>query len=211
MRHHQRSPLTHGLLVAATVVAVFGATGRARAAEARPAATPAETPAPKGSWQPPGEIQQPKGTWQVPGAIQKPGEIQRIVERCRQRLVVAADALFAFDQATLSPQAEQTLAGLGPELTKEKGKVTVEGHTDAKGTDDYNRKLSERRAAAVRDWLVAHRFAAAGTPVVGYGSSKPVAPNRQADGSDDPAGRAKNRRVEVVVESCPTEEHAPGR
>src|SRR5687767_3386960 len=93
----------------------------------------AEETRPKGNWQTPGEIQQPKGAWQVPGEIQKPGEVQRVEERCRHRLVVAADALFAFDEAALSPQAEATLAVLGPQLAKEKGAVTVEGHTDAKG------------------------------------------------------------------------------
>jgi len=170
------------------------------------AAARAEETKPKGSWQTPGEIQQPKGTWQVPGEIQKPGEIQRVEERCRHRLVVAADALFAFDQDTLSPQAEATLAVLGPQLAKEKGAVTVEGHTDAKGGDDYNQKLSERRARAVRDWLAAHHHLAAGTTAIGYGESKPVAPNAKPDGSDDPAGRAKNRRVEVVTATCP----APG-
>lgn len=164
---------------------------------------PGEVQQPKGTWQTPGEIQQPKGTWQTPGEIQKAGEIQRVEERCRHRLVVAADALFEFDRDTLSPHAEATLAALGPQLAKEKGAVTVEGHTDAKGSDDYNQKLSERRARAVRDWLAAHGHLAAATTAIGYGESKPVAPNAAADGSDDPAGRAKNRRVEVVVTTCP--------
>jgi outer membrane protein OmpA-like peptidoglycan-associated protein len=154
------------------------------------------------NWQVPGEIQQPRGTWQTPGEIQKAGEIQRVEEECRRRLVVAADALFAFDSADLSPQAAVTLEQLGPQLADAKGKVTVEGHTDAKGGDDYNRVLSERRAKAVRDWLVAKGMAPAGTPIVGFGESKPVASNTQADGSDNPSGRERNRRVEVVVETC---------
>jgi len=170
------------------------------------AVLPASARAQGGQIRTPGEIQQPKGTWQVPGDIQKPGDIQRVDERCRRRLVVAADALFAFDEDELSPQAEATLAALGPQLAKEKGAVTVEGHTDAKGGDDYNRQLSERRARAVRDWLAAHQHLAAGTPAVGYGESKPVAANAKPDGSDDPAGRARNRRVEVVIATCP----APG-
>jgi outer membrane protein OmpA-like peptidoglycan-associated protein len=156
-----------------------------------------------GNWQTPGEIQQPKGTWQTPGEIQKPGEIQRVEERCRRRLVVAADALFGFDQATLSPRAEATLAALGPQLAGAEGKVTVEGHTDAKGSDEYNRTLSESRARAVRDWLAARGHLPAGAAIAGYGESKPIAPNARADGSDDPDGRQKNRRVEVVVETCP--------
>jgi outer membrane protein OmpA-like peptidoglycan-associated protein len=164
---------------------------------------PGEIQKPKDTWQKPGEIQQPKGTWQVPGEIQKPGEIQRIEERCQHRLVIAADALFAFDQATLTPKAETTLAELGPKLAGEKGAITVAGHTDAIGGEEYNRELSERRARAVRDWLVAQRYLPAATPIVGYGKAQPVAPNTKPDGSDDPAGRQKNRRVEVVVETCP--------
>ncbi len=196
-----RRPRCHrpnALYVAALLLASATLTLRAaRADDAKPGEQP------KGTWQTPGEIQQPKGTWQVPGEIQKPGEVQRVEERCRHRLVVAADALFAFDEAALSPQAEATLAALGPQLAKEKGAVTVEGHTDAKGGDDYNQKLSERRARAVRDWLAAHHHLAAGTTAIGYGESKPLAPNAKPDGSDDPAGRAKNRRVEVVIATCP--------
>jgi outer membrane protein OmpA-like peptidoglycan-associated protein len=182
-----------------TVSAALLAATLVRAEEKKPG----EVQQPSGTWQTPGEIQQPKGTWQVPGEIQKPGEIQRVEERCRHRLVVAADALFAFDQAILSGQAEATLAALGPQLAKEKGKVTVEGFTDAKGSDDYNQKLSERRARAVRDWLASHGFLAADAPAMGYGEARPVAPNAKPDGSDDPEGRAKNRRVEVVVATCP--------
>lgn len=193
-----RSPLVAAAALAAAF-ALVTATAPAGAEEKKPG----EVQQPKGTWQTPGAIQQPKGTWQTPGEIQKPGEIQRVEERCRHRLVIAADALFEFDRDTLSPQAEATLAALGPQLAKENGVVTVEGHTDAKGSDDYNRKLSERRARAVRDWLAAHGHLAAATAAIGYGESNPVAPNAAADGSDDPAGRAKNRRVEVVVATCP--------
>ena len=157
----------------------------------------------QGNWQVPGEIQQPRGTWQTPGAIQKPRDIQRIEERCNRRLVIAADALFAFDRDELTPAAEEVLGELGPQLAGAKGKVTVEGHTDSVGPDDYNRALSERRARAVRDWLAKHGFAPAATPIAGYGESKPIAGNTRPDGSDDPEGRQKNRRVEVVVETCP--------
>jgi outer membrane protein OmpA-like peptidoglycan-associated protein len=177
---------------AAVVVSLLATAGATTAQEQRP-----------GNWQQPGEIQQPPGTWQVPGEIQEPGEIQRIEEQCRRRLVVAADALFAFDEADLTAKAEATLAELGPQLADAKGRVVVEGHTDAKGDDGYNRTLSERRARAVRDWLVAKGFAPEGTPIAGFGESKPVAANTHADGSDDPEGRQKNRRVEVVVETCP--------
>ena len=92
----------------------------------------------------------------------------------------------------------------GPEFARLMGArhVSVEGHTDAKGATDYNQALSERRAGTVRDWLVRRGAVPAGTPMVGYGESRPVAPNVKPDGSDDPEGRAKNRRVEVVLDTC---------
>jgi outer membrane protein OmpA-like peptidoglycan-associated protein len=174
---------------------------------------------PKGTWQTPGEIQQPKGTWQVPGPIQepkgtwqKPGEIQvpkgieavrATATRCEQRLSVVADALFDFDKSNLRPEAEETLAAAGPEIAKLGGKPSrIEGHTDAKGSDAYNMKLSEARATTVREWLAGRGLVPAATPIKGFGKTKPIAPNDTADGRDDPEGRQKNRRVEVVFNTC---------
>jgi outer membrane protein OmpA-like peptidoglycan-associated protein len=168
---------------------------------------PGDIQAPKGTWQTPGDIKAPTGPWQKPGEIQVPKGIQAIhaqASACEQRLATVADALFEFDKATLNPDAEQTLSVLGPEISKLGQHPTViEGHTDSIGTDAHNQRLSEQRAAAVRTWLAAHRFVAATTPIRGYGKSHPIAPNTRPDGSDDPAGRQKNRRVEVVVKTCP--------
>ena len=116
------------------------------------------------------------------------------------RIDLAADVLFDFDKADLLPKAEETLQKAAELIRqrKAKGTVRIEGHTDAKGSDAYNQKLSERRADAVKRWFESHglheHFATAG-----FGAKKPVAPNAKADGSDDPEGRAKNRRVEIVV------------
>jgi len=116
------------------------------------------------------------------------------------RIDLAADVLFDFDKADLLPKAEETLQKAA-DLIKQhnaKGVVRIEGHTDAKGSDAYNQKLSERRASAVKRWFESHglheHFATAG-----FGAKQPVAPNAKPDGSDDPDGRAKNRRVEIVV------------
>jgi hypothetical protein len=109
---------------------------------------------PKGTWQTPGPIQQPKGTWQQPGEIQIPKGIDAVrttATRCERRLSVVADALFDFDKSNLRPEAEETLAAAGPEIAKLGGKpARIEGHTDAIGSDAYNMKLSEARAASVR-------------------------------------------------------------
>ncbi|HYG64284.1 MAG TPA: OmpA family protein [Thermoanaerobaculia bacterium] len=158
------------------------------------------------TWQQPKEFQKPRDTWQQPGEIQVPKGIQAIRaedERCTKRFLVGADALFEFDKATLTPDAEETLEVLVPMLTKAgKHPATVEGHTDSKGADDYNQTLSEKRARTVKDWLVAHGALAATAPVQGWGERRPVAPNAKPDGSDDPAGRQKNRRVAVILDLC---------
>jgi outer membrane protein OmpA-like peptidoglycan-associated protein len=167
---------------------------------------PGEIQQPKGNWQKPGEIQQPKGTWQQPGEIQVPKGIQAIKTedaKCAKRFLVGADALFAFDQATLTPDAEVTLKALLPLLASSgKHPASVEGHTDSKGDDAYNQSLSERRAQTVKSWLASHGALAAATSIQGWGERRPVAPNAKPDGSDDPVGRQKNRRVEVVLDLC---------
>ena len=166
-----------------------------------------EVAQPKGTWQVPGEIQQPTGPWQKPGEIQVPRGMQAVrtttVRGCEQRVSVVADALFDFDKAKLRGDAEETLAAAAPEISKHGGKPTrIEGHTDAKGSDAYNLKLSEARALTVREWLSSRGVVPATTPIKGFGKSKPVAPNSTADGKDDPLGRQKNRRVEVVFDRC---------
>ncbi len=109
-----------------------------------------------------------------------------------------ADVLFDFDKAVIRPDAEPALAKAGEVLKSyPTAKVTIGGHTDAKGDDAYNEALSMRRAKAVADRLAgpAGRALAA----EGFGEKQPVAPNAHADGSDDPQGRQKNRRVEIRI------------
>jgi outer membrane protein OmpA-like peptidoglycan-associated protein len=191
-----------GLVLVIGLIVLLG--DRSRAVEIQ---KPGAIQQPKGTWQVPGEIQQPKGPWQKPGEIQVPKGIQAIKREdagCQHRLNVGADALFAFNKSDLSPDAEETLSVLGPEITKlGNHPATIEGHTDSIGSAEYNQRLSERRANAVKEWLVSHKFIAESTPTKGYGKTRPVAPNTNPDGSDNPQGRQKNRRVEVVVDSCP--------
>ena len=110
---------------------------------------------------------------------------------------------FDFDKATLRPDAVSILSEAAEILKRYPDlRVEVAGHTDSKGTDAYNQKLSERRATAVYDYLTAQGVAASRlTGPIGYGESRPIAPNTNADGSDNPEGRAKNRRTELNVQN----------
>lgn len=114
---------------------------------------------------------------------------------------LAGDVTFDYDKATIRPAARPTLDKLA-ELIKAQAspKIAIEGHTDAKGEDRYNQRLSEARATAVRDYLISVRTVD-GTKLEtkGLGELRPIASNATAEGGDDETGRAKNRRVEVIL------------
>lgn len=113
-----------------------------------------------------------------------------------------SDVLFDFDKYDIRPDARPVLAQLSEVLlAMPDGPVEITGHTDAKGSDDYNQSLSERRADSVRNWLAGLGVDSVRMTTQGKGESMPVAPNAHADGSDDPEGRQKNRRVEFVIEA----------
>ncbi len=110
---------------------------------------------------------------------------------------------FDFDKATLRPDAVAILNEAIDILKRYPDlKVEVAGHTDSIGSDAYNQKLSERRAKTVYDYLTSNGVDA-GRLVgpVGYGESRPIAPNTNPDGSDNPEGRAQNRRTELNVQN----------
>jgi integral membrane sensor domain MASE1 len=81
-------------------------------------------------------------------------------------------------------------------------RIEIDGHTDAIGSLSYNRQLSEARAKTVKDWLVTREYISASTPITGYGKIRPISPNTNPDGSDNPIGRQKNRRVEILIDAC---------
>ena len=116
------------------------------------------------------------------------------------RIELPADVLFDFDKAEIRPDAAQVLAQAARLLRPHsKRRVVIEGHTDAKGNDQYNQQLSERRAQAVKQWLQEREKLKIALETRGWGSKRPVAPNTKPAGSDDPEGRQKNRRVEIVI------------
>lgn len=122
------------------------------------------------------------------------------VKQEKDKVVLAADVLFAFDKATLTAKARSRIGAAASILRKKgvHGKVQVNGYTDAKGSKAYNKGLSRRRAAAVRK-VLAPKLKGTGIRLVphGYGEADPVAPN-VVDGHDNPKGRKLNRRVEIV-------------
>ncbi|MBO9726684.1 MAG: OmpA family protein [Novosphingobium sp.] len=79
------------------------------------------------------------------------------------------------------------------------GQITIWGHSDSRGSDAENLAASRRRAEAARDYLASKGIDAKRMTVIALGEARPIAPNRNLDGSDDSEGRAKNRRVEIEV------------
>ena len=117
------------------------------------------------------------------------------------KIALAGDVLFDFDKAEIRPVAEPTLQQVvGIVKQYPRAGVSIDGYTDAKGADAYNLQLSEKRAAAVKSWLV-QKGGVDGKRIKtkGWGKANPVAPNTHPDGSDNPEGRQKNRRVEITV------------
>ena len=115
---------------------------------------------------------------------------------------LSGDVLFDYDKAALKPEAEQALKKVAVVLSQfPESKVTVEGYTDSKGTKAANMQLSRERAQAVKDWLVKNGgVLATNISTKGLGEQYPVAPNTNKDGTDNPLGRALNRRVSIIVE-----------
>lgn len=115
---------------------------------------------------------------------------------------VTADLLFDFDSAEVKPLAQAALDQIVASIAERSAgqPIQVLGHTDALGGDSYNQELSQRRADAVASTLRSE-LAGADITATGLGETQPVAPNANPDGTDNPTGRAQNRRVEIIVAS----------
>jgi outer membrane protein OmpA-like peptidoglycan-associated protein len=115
-------------------------------------------------------------------------------ETARGLIVNMSDVLFDTAKYSLKPSTQVSLAKVSGILAAYPGlKLQVEGYTDSVGGDDYNQKLSENRAASVRDFLVAQGVPMSNISAMGFGKNNPVADNGTA------SGRAQNRRVQMVV------------
>ena len=115
-------------------------------------------------------------------------------DTARGLIATMPDVLFETNSFTLRPRARESLAKVaGILLAYPDLRLEVDGHTDSVGSDAYNQQLSEKRAAAVRDYLVQQALPISSATVMGFGKTQPVASNATA------AGRQQNRRVELVV------------
>lgn len=115
-------------------------------------------------------------------------------DSARGLIVNMSDVLFDFNKATLKPGAREKLAKVSGIVLAYPGlRLDMEGHTDGIGSDEYNMVLSDKRAASVRDYLIAQGVPSSNMSARGLGKADPVATNATAE------GRQRNRRVEMVV------------
>ncbi|MEM9786717.1 MAG: OmpA family protein [Pseudomonadota bacterium] len=114
-------------------------------------------------------------------------------------MVMLSDVLFSFGDASLRPTTLDVLRVVAEQLNGIPA-IEITGHTDSIGSEAYNIALGQRRADAVRDWLIANTPLTADVVTArGVGESDPIAPNLTENGADNPAGRALNRRVEFAI------------
>lgn len=116
--------------------------------------------------------------------------------------LLGGTVMFRHDEAILLPEARGRLDRVADALKRMPSdrKIVIEGHADATGTDEYNRRLSERRASAARSYLLQRGVAADQVVAEGRGEQEPIAPNQTAE------GRANNRRVEIVIRPSEADE-----
>jgi OmpA-OmpF porin, OOP family len=134
---------------------------------------------------------------------------KEVVLRAINRVKIK-NVYFAFDKFNIREMYEKELDSIYSLMMKyEQLIVKIEGHTDGKGSVAYNQVLSENRANAAKKYLIAMGVPKDRILTVGYGKLKPIAPNENPDGSDNPEGRAKNRRVEFKLLSDVADEELP--
>jgi OOP family OmpA-OmpF porin len=135
----------------------------------------------------------------APPPIQPPPAPAKPPSIVNEKVTFAADTFFDFDKSTLKPEAKAVLDDLVGKLNTINLEVIIAvGHTDSIGSDAYNQKLSVRRADSVKAYLVSKGIEPNRIYTEGKGKKQPIAPNT-INGKDNPAGRAKNRRVEIEI------------
>lgn len=165
-----------------------------------PVATSAPTPAPTSAPEPaPATAQNSAAAAQGSSLTGQSSSLSGTETGFNIQINLSSDVLFDFDKAELKPEADSELQKAA-DIIRQKGKglILISGYTDSKGSDAYNKRLSLARAQAVKNWFEAQGLHQ-NYQTEGLGAANPVAPNTNDDGSDNPEGRAKNRRVEIIV------------
>lgn len=132
--------------------------------------------------------------------VKKDSNITLLESDNKLKVLLSSDILFDFDKYEIKPEAKITLGNVAKIISNfMNSKIVLEGHTDSKGGDDYNLNLSIQRADSVKNWFVSNANLSNTFESNGYGETRPVAKNTLPDGKDNPKGREKNRRVEIVI------------
>jgi len=123
------------------------------------------------------------------------------LKKIPMKAIVLNNIYYEFDKSDLTEQAKTTIDTTIYKILAENEKLIVEisSHTDNKGNDNYNLKLSQKRAESVVNYLISKGIDKKRLIAKGYGETKPIAPNTNPDGSDNPEGRQANRRTEFKV------------
>lgn len=124
-----------------------------------------------------------------------------ILGKTSNKAIALENIVYEFDRSDISKSSTASLDTtlykilvLNPDII-----VEIDSHTDDKGSDDYNLKLSQKRAESVVNYLINKGVNKDRLKAKGYGESLPIAPNKSSNGSDNPEGRAKNRRTEFKI------------
>ncbi len=122
-------------------------------------------------------------------------EVQRVQDKMTLHI------LFEYNKFVISDKSQAELKDAIDFVKKYPGsRIEIAGHTDNRGTQKYNQTLSEKRAEAVREYLIKEGGVdPAKITAVGHRDLYPIAPNQKPDGKDNPEGRAQNRRVEINI------------
>ena len=117
-----------------------------------------------------------------------------------EQIITLEPIYFDLDKSTIKPVAYPILDQVVKVMNDRANmRVRVEGHTDSKGSHASNQRLSQRRSESVVKYLISKGIDPSRLEAVGFGKSRPIAPNQNPDGGDNPTGRAKNRRTEFHV------------
>lgn len=130
----------------------------------------------------------------------EPVEKEPVTATPVEEVVILENVFYEINKASITPPSYPSLDKIAARLKSEPGtRVEISGHTDDTGSEEWNQQLSEQRAAHVVAYLVSKGVEKERLTFKGYGASKPVAPNKNEDGTDNPEGRRKNRRTEMRI------------